>query len=158
MYCFGTSFINFNLKNYSLHFNSDHYLKDATPVYVGNLPTNIKRLKLVKLLKPFGKILSIRFRTNTGKSFYKKSQIGKVPHLIAFVYFETREAAEASVQANGTTIGDNVITVDLDHKDKSAIIKPQNTVVVGNLKYGKLNSQAKYVNRFQAKFHEIFLL
>lgn len=123
-------------------------MKDATPVYVGNLPTNIKRVKLVKLLKKYGKILSIRFRTNTGKSFYKKSQIEKVPHLIAFVYFDSREAAEASVQSNGEQLGDNVITVDIDYKDKSAQIKPQNTVVIGNLKYGKWNCLQNHQSKF----------
>lgn len=116
----------------------EYYLKDATPVYVGNLPVNIKRVKLLKLFKKFGKILSIRFRTNTGKSFYKKSQVEKVPYLIAFVYFDTREAAEASVECNGTKIGDNVISVDVDHKENK-VIKPQTTVVVGNLKFGNLS-------------------
>lgn len=74
-------------------------------------------------------------RTNKGKSFLRKAQINKVPHLIAFIYFETREAAEAAVALDGEKIGDNVITVNLDSKQKE--IKPQNTVVVGNLKYGK---------------------
>lgn len=107
------------------------------PVFVGNLPTNIKRLKLVKLFKKFGKVVSIRFRTNTGKSFLRKKQLEKVPHLIAFVYFDTREAAEASVAVNGEKIGENFITVDLDSKEKATNVKPQNTVVVGNLRYGK---------------------
>lgn len=107
------------------------------PVFVGNLPVNIKRLKLLKMFKKFGKVLSIRFRTNTGKSFLRKAQLGKVPHLIAFIYFETHESAEASVVLSGEKIGDNVITVDVDSKEKIANIKPQNTVVVGNLRYGK---------------------
>lgn len=88
------------------------------------------------MFKKFGKILSIRLRTNTGKSFLRKAQIGKVPFLIAFIYLESREAAEASLALNGETIGENAITVDLDAKDR-AIKDPQNTVVVGNLKYGK---------------------
>lgn len=116
----------------------EHHLKTAVPVFVGNLPVNVKRIKLLKMFKKFGTILSIRFRTNTGKSFLRKAQLEKVPHLIAFLYFDTREAAEASVALNGEKIGDNVITVDLDSKEKAANIKPQNTVVVGNLRYGKI--------------------
>lgn len=119
----------------------EHYLKDATPVFVGNLPTNIKRVKLVKLFKKYGKVLSIRFRTNKGKPYYKKSQLDKVPHVIAFVYLDSRAAAEASLERNGHTIGENVISVDLDSKDKT-VVKPHNTVVIGNLKYGKLQSQS----------------
>lgn len=104
---------------------------------MGNLPINIKRQKLVKLFKKCGKVVSIRFRTNVGRPFYKKAQVAKLPFVIAFVYFETREAAEAAVQFDGTKIGDHIITVDLDTKDKVQESKPQNTVVVGNLKYGK---------------------
>lgn len=89
------------------------------------------------MFKKFGKVLSIRFRTNTGKSFYKKSQLTKAPHLIAFLYFDTREAAEASLVLNGEKLGENVITVDLDANEKAADIKPNQTVVVGNLKYGE---------------------
>lgn len=122
--------------NFEIFFFTEHHLKNAVPIFVGNLPTNIKRLRLVKMFKKFGKVLSIRLRTNTGKSFLRKAQIGKVPFLIAFIYFESREAAEASLALNGETIGENAITVDLDAKDR-AIKDPQNTVVVGNLKYGK---------------------
>lgn len=111
------------------------------PVYVGNLPNNIKRLKLVRLFKKYGNILSIRFRTNSGKRFMKKAQVKSAPFLIAFIYFETREAAEASVACNGTQIGDNVIHVDLDaEKRVEENHNPQsNTVVVGNLKYGMVH-------------------
>lgn len=112
-------------------------MKNAKPVFVGNLPVNIKRLKLVKMFKKFGKILTIRIRTNTGKPFLRKAQLAKVPHLIAFIYFETDEAAVASTVLSGEKIGDNVITVDVDSKEKAANIKPQNTIVIGNLKYGK---------------------
>lgn len=113
-------------------------MKNAVPVYVGNLPINIKRLRLVHLFKKFGNILSIRLRTNSGKSFLKKSQLKDAPFLIAFIYFDTREAAEASLACNGTQIGENTIVVDLDG-DKSGeakTIESANTVVVGNLKYG----------------------
>lgn len=105
---------------------------------MGNLPINIKRLKMNKLFKKFGEILSIRFRTNAGKSFFKKKEIEKAPFLIAFIYFKTREEAEASLALNGTQIGDNVISVDLDAGKRVEDNHPQeNTVVVGNLKYGK---------------------
>lgn len=68
--------------------------------------------------------------------------------MIAFIYFDTRAAAEASVALNGEKIGENFITVDVDSKEKAANVKPQNTVVVGNLKYGK--SQRKILIQVQA--------
>lgn len=111
----------------------EHHLKNAVPVFVGNLPLNIKQLKLRKKFKKFGNILSIRLRTNTGKSFLRKAQISKVPHLIAFIYFETREAAEASLVLNGEKFGDNAINVNMFSKEEKT--ESTNTVVVGNLKY-----------------------
>lgn len=82
--------------------------------------------------------MSIRFRTNAGKTFFKKSEVKKAPFLIAFVYFKTREEAEASLALNGTEIGDHKISVDLDAERRVEDNHSQaNTVVVGNLKYGK---------------------
>lgn len=112
---------------------TEHHLKNAVPIFVGNLPTNIKQIKLRKKFSKFGNILSIRLRTNTGKSFLRKAQIAKVPHLIAFIYFETREAAEAALALNGEKIGDNSINVNMYSKREKT--ESANTVVVGNLKY-----------------------
>lgn len=107
-------------------------------MYVGNLPINIKRLKLNKSFKKFGEILAIHFRTNAGKKFFKKKEVKRAPYLIAFIYFKTREEAEASLALNGTKIGDNLISVDLDAaKRVEDNFSQENTVVVGNLKYGK---------------------
>lgn len=58
--------------------------------------------------------------------------------MIAFLYFESPEAAEASLVLNGEKFGDNSITVDLDSEDRTAEVKPHQTIVVGNLKYGEV--------------------
>lgn len=81
-------------------------------------------------------------------SLFKTSQIKKAPFIIAFIYFETREAAEASLALNGTQIGENVIVVDLDSNKREKFKQPQpNTVVVGNLKYGKCNEIFRILGR-----------
>lgn len=98
---------------------------------------NIKHKKLLTLFKPFGKVLSIRVRTNTGKSFLRKAQIKKAPFLIAFIYFEKREAAEASLSLNGQKLNENIIKVDMDGVELMNRIDPKTTVVVGNLKFGR---------------------
>lgn len=137
-------------------------MKNAVPIYVGNLPNNIKRLKLVKLFRKFGKILAIRFRSNAGKSLFKTSLIKKAPFVIAFIYFDTREAAEASLTLNGTQVGDNVIVVDLDENKREKFSQPQqNTVVVGNLKYGKYiklyTVKDSFISNFEEKKNQINL-
>lgn len=110
-------------------------------VFVGNLPLNIKRKKLLKLFEPFGKVLGIRFRKSNGGRFYKKSQITG-ESLIAFVDFESIVEATASVAVNGANIGDNVIRVNLQASAKKngnepAAFDGKRTVFVGNLAYSK---------------------
>lgn len=98
---------------------------------------------MLNTFKKFGKIVSIRFRTNTGKSFYSRAQLKGVPYVIAFVYFETVDAAKSSLIMNQEKFHDRVLTVDLDSRDISSKVKPKCTILVGNLKYGKnfINSQ-----------------
>lgn len=110
-------------------------------VFVGNLPLNIKRKKLLKLFEPFGKVLGIRFRKSNGGRFYKKSQITG-QSLIAFVDFPSLAEATASVAVNGANIGDNVIRVNLQATAKKTGTEPtafdgKRTVFVGNLAYSK---------------------
>lgn len=111
-------------------------MKNAFPVYVGNLPTNTKKKRVLKLFQPCGDVLAVRFRTNKGTKFMKPEQLKKVPFIVAFVYFSTEEAAISSLKLSGQKIGENIIYVDrdLDKKDKSKR-NPKTTIFVGNLKY-----------------------
>lgn len=132
------------MKTYPSRFNwlvspfiAEYYLKNAFPVYVGNLPTNVKKKRILKMFQPCGKILALRLRTNIGKNFMKREQIKKVPFLVAFVYFATEKAAEDSLKLTGEKIGDNVIYVDrdLDKKDEKSKVNAKTTIFIGNLKY-----------------------
>lgn len=118
-------------------FLAEYYLKNTFPVYVGNLPTNVKKKRLLKLFMPCGEVLAVRLRTNTGKNFMSREQLKKVPFVVAFVYFATEEAAEASLKLTGEKVGDNIIYVDrdLDKKDEKSKMNAKTTVFVGNLKY-----------------------
>lgn len=84
--------------------------------------------------------------------------VKNAPYLIAFIYFETREEAEASLACNGTKIGDNVITVDLDGQKRVEDNHPQkNTVVVGNLKYSEhFFSLLKFIHSLWFHFFKYF--
>lgn len=81
--------------------------------------------------------MAIRFRTNMGKSFLSKTQLKGVPFLIAFIYFDSLEAAKASLVMNNEVFYDNKISVDLDSQDITDKVKPKSTILVGNLKYGE---------------------
>lgn len=120
-------------------------MNGASSVYVGNLPLNVKRKKIIKVFREFGKILSVRICNNTGgriyyeRSYDKKKVPTKTPFLIAFVCFDNEDSAKASVKANGTTFGDNVISVSLDKTNGVAETNyhPKRTVFIGNLPYRK---------------------
>lgn len=87
--------------------------------------------------KGFGKVISIRVRTNKGLLMPKRaSQKKGIPSLIAFIYFDTREAAEASLALNGKKIGKRIITVDLNFEEKVAHLE-------ANMKKKKKNAQSR---------------
>lgn len=126
-----TTIFNFNFFIYS----------DKTPsisVFVGNLPLNTKRGKILKLFSKFGKVKSIRFRLSNGVKFFKSQSKITSPNVIAFVDYEAEEDAKASLVLNGEKIKDNVIRVNLQANAKSAdSFDGKRTVFVGNLKYCK---------------------
>ncbi|XP_037027956.1 RNA-binding protein 34-like isoform X2 [Bradysia coprophila] len=113
--------------------------EDKTPsisVFVGNLPLNTKRGKLLKLFSKFGKVKSIRFRLSNGVKFFKSQSKVTSPNVIAFVDFESEEDATSSLVLNGEKIKDNVIRVNMQSKAKSTdSFDGKRTVFVGNLKY-----------------------
>lgn len=111
-------------------------MKNATPVFIANLPLTTKHAKLKAKLEKFGKVLAIHLRTNSGRSFMRREQLKNVPYLIAFAYFAEKEDAQSCLTLDGSEYKGRAIRVDLDN-DLSEKIAPKNTVVVGNLKYGK---------------------
>lgn len=123
-------------------------MKHAFPVYVGNLPKNVKRKRLFHLFSRCGKVLAIRIRTNSGLNIRKSSNLKQVPFLVAFVYFRTEKAAEASLKLSGQKVGENEIHVDrdLDKKNRKSVECPKSTIFVGNLKYGQLTSPLRLVD------------
>lgn len=117
---------------------------DKTPsvsVFVGNLPVNTKRGKILKLFSKFGKVKSIRFRLSNGNKFFKSQSKVTAPNVIAFVDYESVDDATASLVLNGEKLKDNVLRVNLQSKAKSAdSFDGKRTVFVGNLKYCKYAS------------------
>lgn len=92
-------------------------------------------------------MLAIRIRTNSGLNIRKSSNLKQVPFLVAFVYFRTEKAAEASLKLTGTKVGENEIHVDrdLDKENKKTVECPKSTIFVGNLKYGQLKLLCRLV-------------
>lgn len=103
-------------------------------VFVGNLPSNTKRVQLVKLFKPHTSVLRIRFRQPNGSQMFKV-KANTLPSLIAFVDVENQECADAAVLAlNQTSFKGRFLRVNCDSGMTAGSEK--RTVFIGNLTYG----------------------
>lgn len=100
-------------------------------VFVGNLPTAIKKGAIKKLFMPYGKILTIRFRTSEGVSLFKKKDRKEAKALICYVRFTSKEEAIAACAMNGQMVEENRIRVSLQSQKHLGHIA--STVFVGNI-------------------------
>uniref|UniRef100_A0A182K1D0 RRM domain-containing protein n=1 Tax=Anopheles christyi TaxID=43041 RepID=A0A182K1D0_9DIPT len=104
--------------------------KDYT-VFIANLPKDMKDGKLRNLFSKYGYIVSLRFRTNTGKKIFNKKDLENVPSLIAYVRYGSKKDMMQACQMNGQMVGDNRIRVC--PQDEKQIGDARSTVFVGNL-------------------------
>lgn len=105
-------------------------------VFVGNLPSNIKRDRIVKLFAPHAKVGAVRFRRNDGGQLFNV-KTATLQSIIAFVDVPTEAAAAVACEAlNGTEVGGHVLRVNLQRNAKTAEkMDEKRTICVGNLAY-----------------------
>lgn len=105
-------------------------------VFVGNLPSNIKRDRIIKLFAPHAKVNAVRFRRNDGGQLFNV-KTAALQSIIAFVDVKTEAAAAAACEAlNGTEVGGHVLRVNLQRNAKTAEkMDEKRTICVGNLAY-----------------------
>ncbi|XP_058814004.1 RNA-binding protein 34 isoform X2 [Topomyia yanbarensis] len=82
-------------------------------IFIGNLPNTAKKSTVKTFFKPFGKILTIRFRTIDGVILLKKKDRKEAKALNCYVRFETKKEAEAACSMNGEIVEGNRIRVSL---------------------------------------------
>lgn len=109
---------------------------ECVSVFVGNLPSNIKRAKVLSLFEPHAKVISVRFRRNDGGQLFNV-KTADLPSVIAFVDVPTEAAALAASEAlNATRIGNHVLRVNLQRSARTAeSMDEKRTICVGNLAY-----------------------
>ena len=108
----------------------------AATIFVGNLPVNTKRVQLVKLLKDYGPVHSIRFRTAGGKEFKYNKQRKKAGTLIAYVVLKDEETANRALTLNGTEFKSNHLRITKADKKPNSTgeVDSKQMVFIGNLK------------------------
>uniref|UniRef100_A0A336KW11 CSON000369 protein n=1 Tax=Culicoides sonorensis TaxID=179676 RepID=A0A336KW11_CULSO len=107
-------------------------------IFIGNLPTNTKLKQLKQFYNKFGEIISLRFRSETGKKVLNKSDRKKYGSLNAYVVFKDREMAEKATSTNGEKFKENHIRCNLvvDKQDKfNQNLNSKSTVFVGNITF-----------------------
>ncbi|XP_022212479.1 RNA-binding protein 34 [Drosophila obscura] len=115
--------------------------QEAATIFVGNLPINTKRVQLVRLLKPYGNVKSIRLRTAGGKQLFKHKQRKGAGSLNAYVVLDSAYIAEKALALNGTEFKENHLRVTPAAKSGGGDDNlPQDadakrTIFVGSLKY-----------------------
>lgn len=100
-------------------------------IFIGNLPKTVKKSTMKSLFNQYGKILTIRFRTNDGVTLFKKKDRKEAKALNCYIRFETRPEAQAACAMNGQLVEGNRIRVTI-HTQKQ-MGHASSTVFVGNI-------------------------
>ncbi|XP_046402768.1 RNA-binding protein 34 [Ischnura elegans] len=116
--------------------------EDKRTIFVGNLPCNIKVVKLKKLFKSYGDIESARLRCPPVKdpkipkrvAAIKKDFHPERTNIVGFVRFSSEEEAIAALKGNGMLYKDHHLRVDL--ASRSGTHDQKKAVFVGNLHFG----------------------
>lgn len=103
---------------------------------MGNLPINTKEKQLKTYFEAFGKVKSVRLRSQSGKVIFKKALIAKDPFITAFVVFEEQQFAEAAVEKCDKKFKERRLRVTLAGQKKGINRK---TLFVGNLAYATVD-------------------
>jgi len=85
------------------------FATEEKKLYIGNMDQRMTEFALIKLLEPFGKIVSEQFvwNTETGQKY-------GLPRGFAFVELETSEQAQQAIRAlNGKKVGEKELVVRL---------------------------------------------
>uniref|UniRef100_A0A2M3Z8K8 Putative rna-binding protein 34 n=1 Tax=Anopheles braziliensis TaxID=58242 RepID=A0A2M3Z8K8_9DIPT len=100
-------------------------------IFIGNLPPTINQNKVQSLFKPYGTILSVRFRTNEGGKIPRRKDMKKLKSLICYIRFSSKSEMEQACAMDGQIVEENRIRVCPQKQKQIGAIN--STVFVGNI-------------------------
>lgn len=114
-------------------------------VFCGNIPneSGINKNKIKELFAQYGKIKTIRMRSETGNVIFSKKNKTMCTSFNAYVVFETIEDAKKSLQLNGFKLVDNHIRVNMANDKNSAFQNNKGTIFVGNLPFDATEKEVR---------------
>lgn len=114
-------------------------------VFCGNIPneSGVNKNKIKELFAQYGKIKTIRMRSETGNVIFSKKNKTLCTSFNAYVVFESLEDAKKSLQLNGFKLMDNHIRVNMANDKNSAFQNNKGTVFVGNLPFDATEKEVR---------------
>ncbi|XP_050100274.1 RNA-binding protein 34-like [Anopheles aquasalis] len=100
-------------------------------IFIGNLPPTINQNKVKSLFKPYGTILSVRFRTNEGGKIPRRKDMKKLKSLICYIRFSSKSEMQQACTMDGQLVEENRIRVCPQKQKQMGAIN--STVFVGNI-------------------------
>lgn len=100
-------------------------------IFIGNLPRTAKQGMMKTLFKPYGRVLTIRFRTFDGVHLLNKKDRKEAKSLNCYIRFETKQEAEAACAMNGQMVEGNRIRVMM--QTQKQVGPNTSTVFIGNI-------------------------
>ncbi|KAG5674951.1 hypothetical protein PVAND_004895 [Polypedilum vanderplanki] len=109
---------------------------ESKTVFCGNIPNseNVGKSRLKELFSQYGKVKSMRFRSETGNVLFAKKNKKNCNNLIAYVVFESESDAKKACQLNGYKLLENHLRVNMAN-DKKQAFNNKGTIFVGNLSF-----------------------
>lgn len=107
-------------------------------LFVGNLPTTTNERKVRSLFQKYGRILSVRIRTNTG-DFVNRKMLKKVTAINSYVRFANKEIMTKACEMDGQMVEQNRIRVT--PHDVKPLGPATSTIFVGNLRAGTTDTE-----------------
>lgn len=112
----------------------------ARTIFVGNVPLDAKREKLVKFFKPCGPIESIRFRSIPVKKFKLPKRAAvlsgeRLPErdsMNAYIVFQSEESVPAALSLSGSLFQSKHLKID---RAERPTVSPGHSIFVGNLPF-----------------------
>jgi len=114
---------------------------EARTVFVGNLPSSVKKQTVLKLFSKLGKVETVRFRSAARPDLKTTKKVAVIKqkfhdersNINAYVRMSTIEEAEAACSLNNSILDTHTIRVDMALKDK--IHDNKKSVFLGNLDF-----------------------
>lgn len=113
-----------------------NHADEKRTVFCGNIPneTGVNQTTVKNLFAQYGKIKTVRMRSETGNVLFSKKNKKSCSSFNAYIVFENIEDAKKSIQLNGCKLKESHLRVNMAN-DKTRAFQSKGTIFVGNIPF-----------------------